>query len=187
VNRPLGRRAVAGCLICLPLALSACGAAGSSSSSPGRPSGPGGGGGGDSAPARDTFTGSISSGRGSFSGAGGHVTVYLHPHGSGKQRTVRIVFRGRCAASASTCTKLNGALSGQLSSPRRGPPDIGHAYTLTGTGRVSPLGQAELRGEVVGTGFITHGHELMRVTLTSPSGTVTVQATSGPVKGFTTP
>jgi hypothetical protein len=82
---------------------------------------------------------------------------------------------------------LAGALSGQLSSSRRGPPDVGHLYLLTGTGRVDPLGQARIRGEVAGTGFISHSHELMRITLSTGSGSVTVRATSGPVKGFTTP
>jgi hypothetical protein len=171
----------------MTLALSACGASSSSSSSTGRAAGGGGGGGGSSAPARDTFTGSIASGRGSFSGARGRVTVYLHPRGSGKARRVRVVIRGRCGGSAQGCTRLQGVLSGRLSSSRAGPPDTGHEYALAGTGQVRPLGHVSVRGEVAGTGFISHGHELMKMTLSSSSGGVTLEGHSGPVKGFTAP
>jgi hypothetical protein len=129
----------------------------------------------------------IASGRGSFSGAKGRLTIYLHPRGSGKARSVRVVIQGHCRAAAQGCTQLDGELSGRLSSSRGGPPDTGREYLLTGTGRIGPLGQVTVRGEVAGAGFIAHGHELMKMTLSSSSGGVTVEARSGPVKGFTKP
>ncbi len=78
-------------------------------------------------------------------------------------------------------------LSGQLSSSPGGVPDTGHEYTLAGAGQVSRLGRVTIRGDVAGTGFISRGHELMKIILSSSSGSVTVQAHSGTVKGFTAP
>jgi hypothetical protein len=98
-----------------------------------------------------------------------------------------VVMRGRCGASAQGCTELDGVLSGRLSSSPGGPPDTGHAYALTAAGRVLRLGHVTARGELEGTGFIAHGYELMKLTLNSSSGSVTVEARSGPVKGFTKP
>ncbi len=66
-------------------------------------------------------------------------------------------------------------------------PDVGRGFRLSGAGRLSPLGRVTIRGSVSGTGFISHGHELMKIVLRSSSGSVTVQGLSGPVKGFTSP
>jgi hypothetical protein len=115
------------------------------------------------------------------------VRVNLHPRGAGRSRVTRVVVIGQCGASAKHCTELNGVLSGTLTAAAPRVPDAGHGFNLSGTGRVSPLGHATVRGEVSGTGFIAHGHELMKVTLSSASGSVTVQAISGPVKGFSSP
>lgn len=141
----------------------------------------------DSAPARDSFTGTIVSGTGAFSRARGRVRVNLHPRGSGRARQTRVVVIGQCRASSRRCIELSGAVSGMLSPAGPRLPDVGHGFSLSGTGRVAPLGHVTLRGSVAGTGFIAHGHELMRIRLSSRSGTVTVQGISGPVRGFTTP
>jgi len=98
-----------------------------------------------------------------------------------------VVVLGQCGASSKHCTELNGVLSGTLTQAAPRVPDVGRGFNLSGTGRVSPLGHATLRGGVSGTGFIAHGHELMRITLSSASGSVTVQAVSGPIKGFSSP
>jgi hypothetical protein len=144
-------------------------------------------GGSQSAPARDTFTGSIVSGTGAYSGHHGRVKIYLHPSGSGPQRPVQVVLRGACAAGNGSCTNLTGSLSGTLKRSGRQLADAGEHFTLTGAGRVSPLGHATGRGTVQGTGFIARGHEIMELTLTTAHGSVTVQAMSGRVKGFQSP
>lgn len=179
---------------CLALALGACTSAGAgstttsagSSTPAGAPGHPAAGGGG-SAPAQDSFTGAILAGIGAYSGAHGRVKIDLHPRGSGQARPTRVVVIGHCGPASQHCTELNGAITGTLTPAAPRVPDAGRGFNLAGTGRVSPLGHVTLRGSVSGTGFISHGHELMKITLSSRSGSVTVQAVSGPVNGFTTP
>jgi hypothetical protein len=189
MTHALGRRAVCAWPVCLVLALGACGAGGSSTQSSGGPGGRGGPPrGGDSAPPRDTFMGSIISGAGAY--ADRHqavVKVFIHPHGSGERRLVRLVFASRCGGSSSGCISLNGTAQGRLTGSPRGVPDVGRSYSLSATGRIGSLGRVLIRGEVVGTGFISHAHELLKLTLTAMSGQVTIVAYSAMVKGFTSP
>ncbi len=173
--------------LCLAIPLGACTSAGAGSSTAARAPGHRGGGQGDSAPARDSFTGTIISGTGTYSHARGRVRVNLHPRGSGRARPTRVVVIGLCGEAQQGCTELHGRLDGTLSAAGARVPDVGHGFNLAGAGRVSPLGQVTLRGGVSGTGFIARGHEEMRITLSSRSGSVTVQAISGPVKGFSSP
>jgi hypothetical protein len=182
----LAGRGLGGVAVCLSLLVGACGAAGPSSSTGGKTS-PSGGGGGDSAPANDTFTGSIVSGSGTYAGHHGSVTIYLHPHGLVQARAVRVAIRGRCGGSSQGCTDLSGSLTGRLIRSGGHLPDTGSHYSLTGRGRVIPLGDVMAAGAVQGTGFISRGQELIQITLTAASGSVTFRATSGPVKGFTSP
>ena len=181
--------------LCPLLALGACTNSGTASTTthgaqahPGGGGPPGtGGGGADSAPARDSFTGTILSGTGAYSHAHGRVIVHLHPRGSGTARPIRVVVIGRCGGGSHHCTALNGAVSGRLTPAGPRLPDVGHGFKLSGAGRVTPLGHVTLRGAVSGTGFIAHGHEQLTITLSSSSGSMTVQAVSGPVKGFSSP
>jgi hypothetical protein len=113
--------------------------------------------------------------------------VYLHPRGAGVRRTVEVVLRGGCGAQQAACLDLNGVLTGTLTRSGHQIPDTGQGYTLSGSGSVQPLGQARASGGVEGTGFISRGQELMRLTLTTPSGSITLSAHSGPVKGFSSP
>lgn len=167
------------------LALAACGAGASSPTN--RAAGQQGGGGGQSAPARDTFTGSIVSGTGAYAGSHGPVKIYLHPHGSRSKRSLRTVIRGECSASARGCTMLAGAMTGTLERSGHMLPDVGDQFILTGEGRVSPLGQASGSGTVGGTGFIARGHALLDLKLTGNRGSVEIRALSGGIGGFTSP
>lgn len=172
-------------VVLIALLLAACGGAGSSTTA-GTADHPGGGR-GDSAPPRDSFTGSIVSATGRYSGHHGRVKVYLHPHGSRRTRPTRVVLVGHCSGSSGRCIDLEGAVRGTLSPGGPRLPDVGRDFGLSGAGRLSPLGRVAISGSVSGTGFISHGHELMKLVLRSSSGSVTIQGVSGPVKGFTSP
>ena len=184
--RGVGRRLGWAAAICLGLVGGACTAAASS---------PGSGttarghrhGASHSTPRRDTFKGSIVSGTGAYDGDTGRVTIYLHPHGSGGSRHVRVVVRGSPCHGASSCLDLNGHLSGKLSRSGHPVPDVGSHYTLKATGRLTPLGHVAADGWAHGTGFINQGHEQMRLTLTNSKGTITVRARSPQVRGFSSP
>ena len=170
------------------LALGACANSGTAPTTTHGASGRPGDGGRDSAPARDSFTGTILSGTGAYSHAHGRVTIHLHPRGSGTARLTRVVVIGQCGGGTSQhCTALDGAVSGRLTPAGPRLPDVGHGFKLSGAGRVTPLGHVTLRGAVSGTGFIAHGHERLTIMLSSSSGSVTVQAVRGPVKGFSSP
>lgn len=203
----LARNASALLVVCLGMVLAACNA-GASSTAVGHASnhngsaggGTGGLGGSTSrsgsasggstshgAPARDTFLASIVSGTGAYSGASGRVRISLHPRGSGRRRTTRMAFQPACRRTHGCKTRLKGTLRGTLTAAGRHLPDTGSQDTLTGGGRISPLGNARARGWVQGTGFIAHGHELMRITLTTSSGSITLQGRSAAVKGFSSP
>src|SRR5579859_631702 len=124
--------------VCLALALGACTSAGSSTTASTPPHAGSGGGGvgaprGDSAPARDSFTGTIISGTGAYSGARGRVRVNLHPRGAGRSRPTRVVVLGQCGASSKHCTELNGVLSGTLTQAAPRVPDVGRGFNLSGT------------------------------------------------------
>jgi hypothetical protein len=193
LSRAPGRWAACVWPICLALALGACAATSTSNSTATststaqRPPAHRGGGGGESAPVQDTFTGFISSATGAYAGRRGQFRVYLHPRGSGLTRDVRAVFVSQCAASSQDCTGLDGTVLGTLRGKVGRVPDVGRDYTLRATGRVNPLGHITVRGAVDGTGFISSGHEAMSLTLKGSSGSVTVEAHSAVVKGFTSP
>jgi hypothetical protein len=185
--RTASRRAAGLLALLLAVVVGACNADASSSPTSRSSGHQGQAAGGQSAPARDTFTGSIVSGTGAYSRAHGRVKIYLHPSGSGQQRPVHVVLRGACAAGSGGCTNLTGSLSGTLKRSGRQLADAGQHFTLTGAGRVSPLGHATGHGSVQGTGFIALGHELMDLTLATAHGSVTIHALSGRVKGFRSP
>ena len=55
------------------------------------------------------------------------------------------------------------------------------------TGYLAGLGKTNLGGTVQGTGFVARGNESMSVTLRTPRGTITFDARSDQVPGFTSP
>jgi hypothetical protein len=138
-------------------------------------------------PARDSFTGSISSGTQRYSRAKGGASVYLHVHGSrgAERRTTATIVGRKCAGPG--CLDLHGTLTGTLTSGPRALPDTGQTYTFSATGRIGPLGQLKAHGTIRGTGFIYHGREQMRLSLKTGHGTVTITAQSKPVRGFSSP
>jgi hypothetical protein len=164
-----------------------CGNAGPSASSS---VGPGGGtahGAGSHVPSRDSFQGSIRSAAGSYAGYTGRVRIFLHPKGQGLRRTVTVELAGLPCAGASHCLSLSGSLTGALIPAPGHMPDVGRGELVSGAGSVHPLGHVMIRGEVRGTGFIQRGREVLTLTLTSSKGTMTLQATSPSVHGFTSP
>jgi hypothetical protein len=191
VRSALRRHAAAPLAVGLGLVLAACNASAVSTPAahtpahtPARhPSGRGRGG-----PPRDTFVGSIVSATGAYSGYRGQARVYLHPSGSGRTRPARVVLRADCVTSRGHCrAKLDGTLRGTLTAAGRTLPDTGIRDILRANGRIGPLGNATARGWVQGTGFIAHGHELMQITLRTASGSITLQARSLALTGFTSP
>lgn len=144
---------------------------------------PGGGG----VPARDRFQGSVSSATGTFAGHTGRARVYLRPLGGGATRSVTITFAGLPCAGASRCLDLSGTARGALAPGPGHTPDVGHGYVLSAVGSIRPLGRTRVIGGVHGTGFIAHGQEMLTLTLTTGSGSVTIEARSAPVRGFTSP
>ena len=169
-----------------------CGtAAAPSGTGPGAAGGHGGrgtvGGHGHGAPARDSFQGSIRSATGTYSGDTGRASIYLHPTGAGPRRSVTVTFAGLPCQGATHCVELSGTLTGTLAAGPGHMPDVGHGYVLSGAGAIHPLGRARCRGAVQGTGFIARGEESLSITVTGASGSVTLDATSPPVHGFTSP
>lgn len=145
------------------------------------------GGHGHRGPARDSFQGSIRSATGTYSGDTGRAHIYLHPTGAGPRRHVTVTFAGLPCAGADHCVELSGTLTGILAAGPGHMPDVGHGYVLSGVGSIDPLGRATGRGAVQGTGFIARGEESLSITVTGASGSVTLDATSPPVHGFSSP
>ena len=138
-------------------------------------------------PAKDSFQASIRSGTGKYAEFSGHARIYLSPAGQGLRRSVKVTLVSLPCSSSSHCLKLSGTATGTLTPSRVHTPDIGHGAALTGAGTIDPLGHATIRGDVRGTGFIKRGRETLTLAVSNSSGTVTLEALSPPVGGFTSP
>jgi hypothetical protein len=82
------------------------------------------------------------------------------------------------------------ALAGQVSGTwqRKGVvTDVGGDQLLTGSGRVAPLGQVTMQGELHTPGFVAHGQARGTVTLSNAAGSVTLQLVGPSQKGFSQP
>jgi hypothetical protein len=64
-------------------------------------------------------------------------------------------------------------------------PDTGKDYTFLGSGQIAPLGTATLNGAIQSPGFIAIGHSTGSLVLSTPKGSVTLNLTGPPQKGFT--
>jgi hypothetical protein len=139
-------------------------------------------------PARDHFTGSISRGTGSFAGTQGAVSirVFVGPQ-IGSFRAFSLAIGPLPCTAGGHCTSLSGRASGHAA--RAGEPiaDVGITLRFRAAGRVSPIGHVSATGVVRGTGFIARGHEWLQLSLTGRAGSVTIEALSPLVPGFTTP
>jgi hypothetical protein len=155
----------------------------------------GGGGGGDGGqtgggsghPAKDSFTGSVRSASGKYSGATGRVHLYLRPRGHGVRRSLTLTLAPSSCRAGAKCLRLSGTLTGTLAPGPGHLPDTGDGYLVTATGTVRPLGMVTARGGVQGTGFIRRGQETLNLTLSGPSVSVTIEGLSAAVNGFTSP
>jgi hypothetical protein len=140
-----------------------------------------------SAPAKDSFVGSVTAATGRFSGDHGGVRLVLAPGRGQSGRRLTVTFSGGSCGSAGHCIQLSGRLTGVLT---RGPivvPDVGSSLTVRASGAIRPLGKVSATGSVHGTGFIARGHETLRLKLTGSGATITISADSGLVPGGTSP
>jgi hypothetical protein len=139
-------------------------------------------------PAKDSFSGRISGATGSYRGDRGTVAIELSvPSNSNKTRPVTATLRGKPCGRARNCLRLSGKLHGTLTAMPARVADVGAQLSLKAAGPVPPLGRTAMKGTVRGTGFITRGHETIQLTVTAPGGTLTVDASSPTVPGFTSP
>src|SRR5690348_6015584 len=81
---------------------------------------------------------------------------------------------------------LDGSVSGTWQK-RFTLPDTGGDQVLTGSGRVAPLGQVRMRGELHTPGFISEGTTVGTITLTNAKGSVSVQLVGPRQPGFSGP
>jgi hypothetical protein len=141
-----------------------------------------------SVPAKHSFSGRISGATGSYRGDGGTVAIELSvPSNSNRTRPVTAKLRGNPCGRAPNCLRLRGKVDGTLTAIPGRVADVGARFSLKATGAVAALGRTAVKGTVNGTGFIASGHERMQLILTTPRGTVTVDASSPTVPGFTSP
>ena len=137
-------------------------------------------------PAKDRFSGRITSATGYWRPDHGRVHIELSLAASSKQtRRMTLSVRGAACGRTRHCLDLSGRMAGSIT--RRFVPiaDIGASETVRGAGGLKPLGQTSLSGTIGGTGMIARGRETMTLTLATSRGTLTIQATSPVVPGFT--
>jgi len=138
-------------------------------------------------PAKDSFTGRVTAATGIFARDHGAVTIALAPRPGNALRRLTLTLRGAPCSGKGQCVQLSGKLTGTLAPGPMRVPDAGRSFTIAATGTIKPLGHVSATGTVHGTGFIANGHENLRLLLMRAGGTVTIEATSPPVPGFTSP
>jgi hypothetical protein len=145
--------------------------------------------GGEAQPApNDVFTGAIASTTGGFKDDHGRVRVYLHPAPSTSAvRAVTVRFTALPCRSRKRCIKLSGTLTGTLVLQPSSLPDVGSTFTLQAAGTLSRIGHGTVMGRVESPGFIARGRERLHMNLVAARGQLTVDASSEPVPGFTSP
>ncbi|TMK40088.1 MAG: hypothetical protein E6G56_08795 [Actinobacteria bacterium] len=149
-----------------------------------------------------TFSGRIVSGSGRYAGASGAVTVVVrssvrrNPRGLPARFAivldVRCRRRGRArraaaGARSSSALCLRGKLRGSAEQTGSRLPDVGLHYAIAAHGRVKPLGAVAARGSASGTGFIDRARMGMALRLSNRLGSVSLEAHSDLVSGFSSP
>ncbi|HWH11592.1 MAG TPA: hypothetical protein VG165_10740 [Solirubrobacteraceae bacterium] len=140
---------------------------------------------GASTPAKDAFTGSVTAVTGSLHGERGSVAITIQFAGGPLPATLTI--RPRTCPKGHRCVEVSGRLRGTFSLNGPRIPDVGASYAIRASGTIAPLGHAVATGTVSGTGFIAHGRETLDLKLTGASATITIDAQSRLVPGFTSP
>jgi hypothetical protein len=125
-------------------------------------------------PAAGTFSGTITSATGRYAGAHGGVVIRdanLVSHASGA-----LVVTGVACHHSRHCLTLSGKPVGSLTLKGHPIPDTGFTYTVSGSGRVGPLGHVTVSGQIQVPGFVACGHQTMTLTFTGSRGRVKVAA-----------
>lgn len=125
-------------------------------------------------PAAGTFTGSITSAGGRYAGDHGRVVIKdgdMASHASGQ-----IVVSGQSCRGGRHCLKLDGKPVGSLTLKGHPIPDTGYTFTVSGSGRVAPLGVVKVSGLLQVPGFIACRRQSMTLTLTGARGRVKLSA-----------
>jgi hypothetical protein len=139
-------------------------------------------------PARDSFSGKITSATSRYRGDGGKLSLTIETTAPGPaSRAATFTLSGRACHRAHQCIRLQGQLKGTITQVRSPIADIGRQFKLAASGDLKPLGQSRATGTAQGTGFILKGTETIQLSVAGPHGNVDVTATSGPVPGFTSP
>lgn len=138
-----------------------------------------------STPAKDAFAGSVTAATGSLHGERGAVAITIGLAGGRLPATLTIT--PRACAKGHRCVEVSGRLRGTFTPSGPRVPDVGTSYAVKASGTIAPLGHAAATGILTGTGFIAHGRETLHLKLTGPGATVTIEAQSRLVPGFTSP
>jgi hypothetical protein len=141
------------------------------------------------APPQDSFSGSVVAGTGAYAGTRGSVSIVLVPGvaAGGSQPVVVALSPLACRPAGRRCLALRGRANGAMVAVGKSVPDVGRTLRVTAAGRIGPVGNVAVTGMIHATGFIAHGHELLRFVLRGAHGSVTISATSALVAGFTSP
>lgn len=138
------------------------------------------------APANDSFSGSITAATGSFKHDRGKVSIDLTLRSGHATRRLTLTMHGQPCESK-RCVALIGKLRGTLMTDAEQIPDVGSRFTARAAGAIDPLGHVFASGTAQGTGFVERGLETLKLTLTAKHGTITVNAHTRSVPGFTSP
>jgi len=125
-------------------------------------------------PGADTFFGTITSTTGRYAGDHGRVVIKdaaVVSHASGQ-----LVVSGASCRGAPHCLSLAGRPVGALKLKGHPIPDAGYTFTVSGSGRVAPLGVVKVSGLLQVPGFVACGHQSMTLTLTGRRGRVKISA-----------
>jgi len=136
---------------------------------------------------KDLFTGRITAATGKFAGDRDVVTIILAPGRGQATRHLTATITGAACTGKPHCVQLAGKLTGTITSGPIRVPDVGRSFAIAATGTIKPLGHVSATGTVQGTGFIANGHESLKLRLTRHGASITIDATSGQVPGFTSP
>jgi hypothetical protein len=139
-------------------------------------------------PARDAFSGRISTATGLFRNDHGRATADLRvPRSGAVTRRLTLTIHGRLCNKSKHCVRLTGQLKGTLTAVPHTLADTGARFTIRARGTITHLGHVRMRGSVNGTGFVYRGRESLHLTVITGTGRLALDAHSHLVRGFTSP